>query len=72
MEGLGRPTRRCIPGYPGCRAKSGLARIRVIHLGPERPLGLRTRGVVRRKPTATSSATESRPADGRRRILRHR
>ena len=31
---------------------------------PERPLGLTTRGAVWRKPAATSSATESRPADG--------
>ncbi len=32
---------------------------------PERPLGLTTRGTGRRKPPVTSSATESRPADGR-------
>src|ERR671917_348618 len=32
---------------------------------PERPLGLTTRGAGWGKPPARSSATESRPADGR-------
>ncbi len=52
---------------PGRREKSGLARIGDYLPNPERPLGLTTRGAGWRKPPVTSSATESRPADGRER-----
>ena len=55
--GQGRPTRRCALGSsPGCRAKSGLV--------AEAARAKATRGMEEQAPV-TSSATESRPADGR-------
>ena len=56
--GQGRPTRRCVLGFcPERRAKSGLV--------AEAARAKATRGSGRCKPPDTSSATESRPADGR-------